>query len=183
MPILTNPSIFLTVLKIFLYLVLAGFVIFGLLPNLFSGKWDKMLEVAVTDLIVLGVLTGLTILGVLMVAIMYKGKYVTLFEMDENGVSHIQVAEQFRQAQKLGKLSAVAGLASGNLTAAGMGLMISSKDRSVTEFTKVRSVKPRRWMNVIKVNQRFNKNQVYVTDEDFDFVYDYIKSSCTNAKN
>lgn len=183
MPVLTNPSIFLTVLKIFLYLVLAGFVIFGLLPNLFSGKWDKMLEVAVTDLIVLGVLTGLTILGVLMVAIMYKGKYVTLFEMDENGVSHIQVAEQFRQAQKLGKLSAVAGLASGNLTAAGMGLMISSKDRSVTEFTKVRSVKPRRWMNVIKVNQRFNKNQVYVTDEDFDFVYDYIKSSCTNAKN
>jgi hypothetical protein len=43
-------------------------------------------------------------------------------------------------------------------------------------------VKAIRRMNTIKVNERFQKNRVYVSDEDFDFVYDYITSRCTNAK-
>lgn len=182
MPILTNPSLFLTVFKVFFFIILAGFVIFGLLPNLFSGKWDKMLEVAEADLIALGVLTGLSILGILVMAVMYKGKYITIFEMDENGVCHIQASEQFRQAQKMGKLNAIAGVASGNFTMAGLGLMMASRDRYDSEFAKVRRVKPRRWRNVINVNKRIGWNQVYVTDEDFDFVYDYITSHCVNAK-
>lgn len=183
MPILTNPSLFLTVFKVFFFFVLAGFVIFGLLLNLFSGNWDKMLEVAVSDLIALGVLTGLSILALLVMAVMYKGKYITIFEMDENGVCHIQASEQFRQAQKMGKLNVIAGVASGNFTIAGLGLMMASRDSYDSEFAKVRRVKPRRWRNVIKVNKIVGWNQVYVTDEDFDFVYDFIKSHCVNMKN
>jgi hypothetical protein len=37
-------------------------------------------------------------------------------------------------------------------------------------------------LHVIKVNQLFEHNQVYVRKEDFDFVYNYIKSRCPKAK-
>ena len=51
-----------------------------------------------------------------------------------------------------------------------------------SEFDKVRKVKsyPRR--GLIKVNERFSHNQVYVFSEDFDFVNDYIISHCKNLK-
>ena len=56
------------------------------------------------------------------------------------------------------------------------------KTKSTSEFVHVRRVKARRRFNLIKVNQLFDKNQVYVADEDFDFVYNFIKSRCINAK-
>jgi hypothetical protein len=46
----------------------------------------------------------------------------------------------------------------------------------------VRKVKRRRWMHLIKVNQLLDRNQVYVRKEDYDFVYDFIKSHCPKVK-
>jgi len=37
-------------------------------------------------------------------------------------------------------------------------------------------------MNLIKVNQLLNKNRIYVPEEDFDFVYDFLCQHCTKAK-
>ena len=41
---------------------------------------------------------------------------------------------------------------------------------------------PCRRMNLIKVNQRFAKNRIYVNDEDFDFVYNFLLTNCKNLK-
>ena len=76
----------------------------------------------------------------------------------------------------------MAGVAGGSFSTAGAGMLAASKNASVSEFAKVRKVKPRRWLGVIKVNQLLERNQVYVRKEDFDFVYDFIKSHCPNAK-
>lgn len=182
MNMITNPSLFLSLIKVFFYIILVGFVVFGTFIYAIHGNWAGLWDMAKSSLIALGVLTGLGLIGLLVLAINYRGKYIVLFEMDEHGVKHIQVPEQFRKAQKLGKAAALGGMLGGSFTTAGAGMLMASKNAFVSEFTTVRRVKPHRRMNVIEVNELLEKNRVYVTDEDFDFVYDYIKSRCVNAK-
>lgn len=183
MPMLSNPLIFLSVFKIFLYIFGISFVVFGFFIYVIHGNWAGLWDMAKAYLIALGGMAVLTALGVLLVAAMYKGKYIVMFEMDEHQIKHIQVSKQFRKAQKMGQLSAFAGMMSGHFTTAGAGLLMASKDTSVSEFASVRRVIPRRKLHVIKVNEFIEKNQIYVTDEDFDFVYDFIKSRCPKLKS
>lgn len=182
MHLLKNPAVFLTAFKVFFYIVIVGFVVFGFFLYVIHGDWAGLWDMAKACGLALAILCGLTILGILVLAIIYRGKYIVLFEMDENQIAHIQVEEQFKKAQKIGAATAVAGAAGGSLTTAGTGLLAASKNASISVFERVRRVKPRRWLHVIKVNQPFNKNQVYVSRDDFDFVYDYIKKHCPNAK-
>ena len=183
MNMITNPTIFLTVFKIFFWIILVMWALFGLILYVFPGDWEGLLGMSKSALVALGVMAVLTLLGVLVLAAIYGGKYVVLFEMDENEVKHIQLPRQFKKAQATGLLAALAGMASGRPAAAGAGLLAASKNSSTSEFKLVKRVKAHRRLHVIMVNQLFNKNQVYVPDEDFDFVYDYIKSRCVNAKN
>ena len=182
MHMLKNPLIFWTVYKIFLYIVIIGFSVFGFFLYVIHGDWQGLWGMAKAAGLVLAIFFGLTILGVALVAIMYKGKYVVLFVMDEKEIVHIQVPEQFRKAQKLAAVTAMAGAAGGSLSTAGAGLLAASRNASTSVFANVKRVKARRRLHVIKVNQLFNKNQVYVSSKDFDFVYNYIKEHCPNAK-
>lgn len=176
MNMLTNPTIFLTVLKVFGGVVVGMFVVFGFFLYVIHGDWAGLWGMAKAMLITMAIFFGLTVLGVLLVAAVFKGKYVVLFEMDEKGVAHIVTPEQMKKAQKLAKITSVAGAARGSFTTAGAGMLAASKNASVSEFAKVRRVKPRRWLHVIKVNQLLEHNQIYVPKEDFDFVYDFIIS-------
>lgn len=181
--LITNPTMFITTFKVFFYIALVTFLIVGFFPNVFSGNWEKMGEMAVTYLIVLGVLTGLTIIGILGLAIMYKGKYIVLFAMDENGIAHVQAPEQFKKAVKLAKATSIAGMVGGSFTTAGAGLLMASRNAFYSDYNDVRRIKPRRWLHLIRVNNRLQRNQIYVPSEDFDFVYNYIKTRCPNAKS
>ena len=182
MNMITNPTIFLTVFKIFFWIILIMWLVFGLFLYVIPGDWDGFLGMSKAALIGMGIMAVLTLLGVLVLAAIYGGKYIVLFEMDENEVAHIQVPRQFKKAQALGALTALAGGAAGHLSTAGAGLLAASRNSSTSEFKNVRSVKAHRRLHVIKVNQLLNKNQVYVRDEDFDFVYDWIRSRCPNLK-
>ncbi|MBO6025792.1 MAG: hypothetical protein J6P73_00925 [Bacteroidales bacterium] len=182
MNMLTNPTIFLTVFKIFFYIILVGFVVFGTFIYAIHGDWEGLLGMAKAMLIAMGIMFALSLLGVLVVAIMYRGKYIVLFEMDEKEIAHIQEPSQFRKAQKMGAVAAMAGGAARSYTAAGAGMLSATKNSSTSVLANVRRVKPRRWLHVIKVNQLLNKNQIYVPAEDFDFVYNFLKAHCPNAK-
>lgn len=182
MNLLKNPTIFLTVLKVMLISV--GIVgLFMLLIAAFQGDldvewlwfWLKLMG------IMIGVFLGLTIISILIVAAIL-GKYVVLFEMDDKEVVHIQMPRQVKKAEVVGLITALVGLAAKNPTTVGAGLLSASRSTSTSVFANVRSVKARRRRNLIKVNQLLFKNQVYVPDEDYDFVYDYIKSRCPKAK-
>ena len=87
-----------------------------------------------------------------------------------------------KKAEAIGLITALVGLAAKNPTTVGAGMLSASRSTSTSVFANVRRVKARRRMNLIKVNQLLFKNQVYVPDEDYDFVYDYIKSHCPKAK-
>ena len=181
MSFLTNPTIFLTVYKVFAFIAIGMFLIFDIIAAI-EGDWKTVVGMTKACGVMLAIFLGLTIISMFVMAAIYKGKYIVLFEMGEKEISHIQVPEQFKKAQKLGKITAMAGAARGSFTTAGAGTLAASKQASISEYSKVRKVKPSRWLHVIKVNELIERNQIYVPDEDFDFVYDYIKSRCPKAK-
>lgn len=174
---LTNPIIFWTVLK-----VLGGVWLFLYVFMLIFGDFATFWEAFRIFAYVMAGIVALSLMGYLVVAAMYKGKYVVLFEMDEDVISHTQMPRQYKKAQVLSAFTVLAGLASGKPSTVGAGILAATKNSSTSVFENVRKVKARRRLHVIKVNQLLNKNQVYVPDEDFDFVYDFIKSRCPHAK-
>lgn len=182
MNMLTNPAIFLTVLKVFEGIIVGIFLFFGFILYVIHGDWAGLLGWLKTMGLMMAIVFGLTVLGMLLTAAFFKGKYVVLFEMDEKGVAHIVTPEQMKKAQKLGKITSVAGAARGSFTTAGAGMLAASKQASISEFSNVRKVKPSRWLHVIKVKELIESNQVYVPTEDFDFVYSFIKSHCPKVK-
>ena len=180
MHLLKNPTIFFTVLKVMMISI--GIVwLFGLIIGLGDMSLDYFLFWTKLTGIMLGIFVVLTIIGVLITAAIL-GKYVVLFEMDEKEVVHIQMPRQVKKAEVIGFITVLVGAMAKNPTTMGTGMLAASKTKSTSVFTNVRRVKAYRKRNLIKVNQLFNKNQVYVADEDFDFVYDFIKSHCPQAK-
>ena len=178
MPILKNPTIFLLVWKIFFFIILGIFVMLSVMD---AVEWPNEIgEQLLNNLKFFGYfIAGMTVLvavSMLIYAAIMGGKYVVLFEMDEHGVNHKQLPKQAKKAQVIGAITALVGLASGNFTTAGAGVLSASRTEMYSEFAKVRKVKscPRR--HLIKVNQLLNKNQVYADPADFDFVLNYIRA-------
>ena len=116
------------------------------------------------------------------VAWTYGWKYVVLFTLDEKEVVHQQMPRQVKKAQVLGALTAMVGGLAGKPGVVGTGLLTASKSSSTSKLADVAHLIPNRRRNLIKVNQLFNRNRIYVPDEDFDFVYDFLCKHCTKAK-
>lgn len=183
MSLIKNPTIFLTVWKIFFFIITG---IFGIIIISDWINWDdffpdRLLGSLKVFVIFIAGMTVLVWVSCLIYAASMGGKYVVIFEMDEQGVNHKQVVWQAQKAAKLSALTTASGAASGNLTTMGVGLN-SVRSEMYSEFSKVRKVKvcPRR--HLIKVNERLGHNQVYAAPQDFDFVKEYILSHCTNLK-
>ena len=177
----TNTSILRVLLKIFGGIVLVMWGI-NVIICLVDGDWDAFWSFSKVMLIVLGVLLVLTLVSYAILALIYGGKYIVLFEMNERGVLHRQLKSQVKKSQAIGWLSVLSGIASGNPGTIGIGITAATHTETYSGFQSVRSVKPFRKRNLIKVNELLFKNQVYVKDEDFDFVYDYIRSRCPRVK-
>ncbi len=179
---ITNPVIMLTVFKIFFYIILVAILVFCPILYLSDGDWDGALGMIKAMGIMLAIFAVLTFLGTALLSVIYGGKYIVLFEMDEEGINHTPLPAQVDKARKLGLLTFFVGLIAKRPTTAGAGLLSTARTSSTSTFKKVRRVRSRRWLHTIKVNQLFDRNQVYVPKEDYDFVLDYIKSRCVNAK-
>lgn len=185
---LKNPAIILVVYKIFLILLSIPFIInvIALARNgelqkewndrLWSGSNPKVW------LVVMAVFVVIILLAYLLVAWMYGGKYIVHFTMDENCIVHEQEAAQSKRAQKLGLLTALVGIFAKRPSTIGAGMLAASRTTFTSDFPNVRRIKPRRALNLIKVNKLLDRNQVYVPREDFDFVLDFIRRHCPKAK-
>ena len=171
---LKSTAILGTVIKIF-----GGIIFFLWLLDLILSGFEDVWAVTKVMLLIFAGFVVLTLLGYLLVAAMYGGKYCVLFEMDENGVSHAQLPKQFKKAQVMGFIAA---LASGNPTTAGAGILAASRNSLYTSFDGVRSIKPIPRQHVIKVNAPLSKNQIYAEGKDFQFILDFIRSHCPKAR-
>ena len=179
MSLIRNATIPLLMLKVLL-ITLAIVEIIMLAIALASG--DDVVEMLVGSLRIMGcVLLALVPIGIvayLLYAWRMGWYYCVVFEMDEEGVLHAQQENQVKKAGLLADMAILAGLVAGNPTTAGAGLLAKTSSSMYTEFASVRLLGSSRGRNVIYVNN----NQVYVPEEDFDFVWDYIRSRCPKAR-
>ena len=136
-------------------------------------------------LVILAVFAGicvLSLLAYLIVAAINGGKYCVLFEMNENEIAHIQLPAQFKKAQVAGWIAMLAGAIAGNPVATGAGILAASRNKLTSRFKDVRSIQPDPARHIIKVNGTLKANQVYVDDAGFDFVLNFLRSHCPNAR-
>ncbi|MBP7279864.1 MAG: hypothetical protein KBA11_10675, partial [Sedimentibacter sp.] len=172
-----NPAVLITVFKVLLIAMMVP-----VLLMFFLTLGDGLGEAFKLLLSMLGIgfvlMTVLMIAGYVMLSLTYGGKYYVLFKMDNKGVNHIQLDKQHKKAQALGFLTALTGLSTGNISAAGAGLLGASKKSMYTNFKKVKSVKFSPGMNTVYLNESLNKNQIYAEKEDYPFIKEFILENC-----
>lgn len=178
---LTNPTILYTMFKVIG--ISAGIMWMILIViNVLGGDFElsDFLDTTKVFLIILAGLMVLTVISYLLYALVaFGGKYCVLFEMDEKGITHTQAPKQFEKAQIAALIS---GLTANNLSTLGNAMLVSNRASMSSEWKRVRSVQCIPHRGVIKVNELLGKNQVYVSEEDYAFVRDYIISHCVNAE-
>jgi hypothetical protein len=182
-PMLRNPSILLDVYKVLGISFGIVWLFNVLIISCEEGiSLSSMWGITSGFLILMAVFAVIGYVAYIIVAWTYGWKYVVLFEMDEREVKHQQMPRQVKKAKVLGALTALAGAAAGRPSVVGTGYLASTRFSSTSVLANVARLIPCRRMNLIKVNQLLNKNRIYVPEEDFDFVYDFLCQHCTKAK-
>lgn len=181
---LTNYSILFDVWKV-LGISMGILVLLFVVIAVFDGDWDvdMLIGMASTLGIVALVMLVLGLIGYFVYAAISGWKYAVLFIMDEKEVVHQQMPNTVKKGQLIGALTILAGLASGRPGAVGTGVLAQSRLSMTSTLAHVERLVSCRKMNLIKVNERFEKNRVYVNTEDFDFVYDFLLTHCTHLKS
>lgn len=136
-------------------------------------------------LVFLGIAAFLSVLAIVSYyiwAVSRGGRYCVLFIMDEQSITHQQMPSEVKKSQVIGAIGTLAGIATGNLTTAGASLLAASASTFRTEFRNVKKIKVVRKRNLIKVNEMLTKNRVYVSDEDYFFVLNFICQHCPQAR-
>ena len=164
-----------------LFIAAAILALFLIIINLFAGNsLDGILYSIGMAALVGGIMVVLSIPSYYIVTKANNNKYTVLFEMDENGVDHTQIKTE--AAKALEALTIMVGTAARNRTTVGSGILSAAGGSLYSDFSKVRKIKCMPEKNTIRLNGRFIRNQVYVEDEDFDFVSNFIIEHCPNAK-
>ena len=182
-PMLKNPTILIDVFKV----LGISFGIVWLFTVLVIGceegyTLDNLWGITSGFLMLMGVFLVIGCIAYFIVAWCYGWKYVVLFTLDERQVVHQQMPRQVKKAMVLGALTAMMGGAAGKPGVVGSGLLAASRSTLTSDFVDVTRLIPCRCHNLIKVSQLLSKNRVFVPDEDFDFVYNYLCQHCPRAK-
>jgi len=172
MSLIRNATIPLLMLKV---LLITAVIMEIIMLVIAFAAGDDIVEFFVSSLKMVGItiliLLPVGILAYLIYAWHLGWYYCVVFEMDEEGVLHAQQESQVKKAGLLSDIAILAGLVAGNPTTVGSALLAKTNTSMYTEFGDVIRLKAVKKRNVIYVNN----NQVYVSDEDFDFVWNYIQ--------
>ena len=91
-------------------------------------------------------------------------------------------ASAAKKSKKISFLLVLAGLLAKRPSSVGTGMITAAHTKTISTFEDVILVKAVRQFNMIKVNEKFTKNRVYVNSDDYDFILDFIVKHCPNAK-
>lgn len=177
----TNPTLFITVCKAIALTLVITWLLIGtiiLCADGFKGFWG----VTQTMGLIVLIFAVFTLFGYLIVALMYGGRYAVQFEMSEKAIVHRQIEAQHNRFRKMGLIISFLGLVTGKPGRVGQGMMVASHNTSTSVLKNVTKLKGHRGRGVIYVTQGLSHNQVYVTPEDYDFVFNFLKAHCPKAK-
>ena len=108
-------------------------------------------------------------------AMVNGGKYCAVFSMNNEKIIHAQSKKQVDK----GRILAIISTLTFNDYATGLSLLASEK--FTTSYQNVKSIRIEPDKDLIRVNETFVKNQIYVQSHQMEFVADYISSRCPSA--
>ena len=182
-PMMKNPTILFTIYKVLGISFGAVYMLVAIMTIADSySEPGALLKLTGIFLLIMLVFAVIGFLAYVIIAASYGWKYTVLFEMYEDRIIHIQTPRQFKKAEAVAWLTMFAGVVTGSIGRVGQGLLIATKQSSVSVYDRVKTVKVRSGRHTIFLNQTFEKNQIYADDADFEFVKNYILQRCTNAK-
>lgn len=144
--------------------------------------WHWVKTVALISAGIIATMAVITFLAYKFISWRYHGNYFMLFKMNEEGINFTQVEDQQKQNELIGLTSMAVGMATGNYGLVGTGLAVSENNSLYTRFDKVRKIKIRRVDNLIGLRTFITYNMIYVDDDNYEFVLEFIKSRCKKAK-
>ncbi len=115
-----------------------------------------------------------------LVCTLYGWKNGMVFRMDEEGIDMRQVKDQAEKTQLIAKLTALTGALTHNYGTMAAGLNATADAHST--FKNVTGISGERRRNRITVRSVMFFNMIYVDDDHYDAVFDYLVKHCPNAR-
>lgn len=181
-PMLKNPSILITLWKVLLIASCAPVLVVTIADAFGKGFFQALWDALQVMFVVFGILSVLAVVAYLILAALYGWKYDVIFVMDEKGILHSQQPKQFRKGRAISVVAALASVAAGKPTMVSHNISAARRSQTYSSFDNVRHIEGKRKRNVIYLSEPLNHNQIYVSDEDYDFVLSYITEKCPKAQ-
>lgn len=130
-----------------------------------------------------GVVMLITLFSIWFVNTIYKGSYMLVYQMNNDAIMFSQTTDQAAMTRTIAGASAAVNAAGNNIggVIAGTGLAMSPNVH-IAKFAKVSSVRGNRADHLIWVNTFLQSLMIYVPDEFYDFVWNYIRERCDRAR-
>lgn len=113
----------------------------------------------------------------------YRGQYMLVYQMNNDGIMFSQTKDQAKITRTIAATSSAVASAGGNIGSTVTGAAVALRENGTySKFSNVRSVKGKRKESLIWVNSFLNYQMVYVPEESYDFVWDYITRRCVSAR-
>lgn len=178
-----NMSMFYDLMRVMGISYVIVFVVMFLVQLFEDMDWEGQLNGFWGFLLICAVLTVVCLIGYWVWACMSGGRYAALFEMDEEGVTHMQMAKTVERGKLIGAICMMIAVATENTTLGANAILASSVNAWKSDFKSVRRVTPKRRRHLIKVNELLTRNRIYVENtEDYEFVLDFIRQRCPRIK-
>ena len=114
---------------------------------------------------------------------LFKGSYMLVYQMNNDEIMFSQTADQAEITRTIAAASAIVNTVGKNVGGAIAGTGLAMRPNIYTaKFAKVSSVKGDRKDNLIWVNTFLQSLMIYVPDEFYDFVWNYITQRCDKAR-
>ena len=170
-----HPGLFFLIWRVFFFVML-GIFAFMLILNAFEGDLDGARLLDTLKYLGIGTLGMTALVGIsyLIYAAIMGGKYIAVFEMDENGITHRQIDRQAKRTNAIGNAAFVVGLLTHNYSSMAAGMNVRSEMHTSFRSTGKARAYPRK--HLIKLREMLTQNQVFAHPEDFEFVKNYIFS-------
>ncbi len=140
-------------------------------------KGDILHSDAKYALMLIGIFLGLSFL---LIYILYGGKYLPVYIIDENGITNFSQQKEAKKNKSINNLLIVLGVMRGNLTAVGTGLMNQSRQIMNIHWDSIRKIKYHPKQNTIIIKGGFaEKIAVFCTQENYSQVVEIIKNNIT----
>ena len=174
--LLTNISFMLHTLKVFT-IVGIGLALFVAAIRLLNDS--TLGNIAINAGILMLVAWGVAVLGYIIYVFIRGFRFTVCYTMDEK-----QIHEQFTPARLTkipdGKgLKGLIDVLSSRPGMPGWGFVYATgKSTSTMPLTRVKSIKPRRWLRHIKISLGLDSLYVFVPEEDFDAISQFLYEHC-----